>query len=310
MRLLRKYPFAIGLVVALVLIPLGMRWSVPSASARIVAGKCEVSVRIDGAQQWIEKSADFCVGLVSTATATAPATLAPATVAPAPTGTATAIRATATMNHPMPMPTSVATGWHAPTDHEHGDAPPAWVLTSPNKPFTQTRESHSGYKGSYAVSPGGAESYLITHIVSTVFARSHGDHDYQFWLRDPQSGFVAYAEGILDFGSPPPHRTSDTGERPIILSVGDGSCETWYARPGSAPFDLGWTICNRYAKFDGTVLGGNGAFRTADWIVSCKNFPPNNPLLKYCRTEFGVSRLSFIVNSKDYNAPGLTPGGN
>jgi hypothetical protein len=49
-------------------------------------------------------------------------------------------------------------GWHAPTTHEHGDAPPQWVLRSPVKPFTQTRESHVGYKGVYAKDGGGRGS--------------------------------------------------------------------------------------------------------------------------------------------------------
>src|SRR5262249_14373885 len=45
-------------------------------------------------------------------------------------------------------PTAEAgSGWHLPTTHEHGDAPPAWVLASPQQPFTQTRELHVGYKG-------------------------------------------------------------------------------------------------------------------------------------------------------------------
>ena len=159
-------------------------------------------------------------------------TCPPATATVEPTATATAPAATATEHHPTPT-AGVSLGWHSPgshnglNNHEHGDAPPAWVLASAWQPFTQTRESHTGYKGVYDSSPGGAESYLIGHILSTEAARSHGDHDYQFWLRDPQSGQVFYWEGVMCFAqpctSPTPERTSDTGERPIVLGERNAS---------------------------------------------------------------------------------------
>lgn len=218
--------------------------------------------------------------------------------------TPTAVPPTATA-----PPTPIPAGWHAPTTHEHGDAPPAWVLASGNPPFTQTRESHTGYKGAYARSPGGAESYLITHILSTVTARSHGDHDYQLWLRNPNTGEVLYRAGALDFGNPPPLRTVDTGERPIILgerSATDG-CETWYSRPGALLMDMGWTICGRYQRFDGTVIGGTGTFRTVDWIVYPDRLPPGSSLRDTCRVEFGVCRISFIRNSVDYQTGTVVP---
>lgn len=201
----------------------------------------------------------------------------------------------------------VGEGYHAPTTHEHGDAPPQWVLDSGHAPFTQTRESHTGYKGVYDVSPGGAESYLITHILSTAAARSHGDHDYQLWLRSPNTGEILYYEGVLDFGNPPRLRTVDTGQRPIILSVNDGGCETWYSRPGALVMDVGWTICNRYEKFNGTVTNGAGTFRTADWLIPCNRLPFGSSLRAHCVVEYGISRLSFIVNSRDYRAPGVVP---
>lgn len=53
------------------------------------------------------------------------------------------------------------TGWHPPGSHdglnvhEHGAAPPDWVLTSGHAPFTQTREGHTGYKGVAATSANG-----------------------------------------------------------------------------------------------------------------------------------------------------------
>lgn len=232
----------------------------------------------------------------------------PATPTPAATATPTA---TATPAPPVG-------GWHPAGSHgglnvhEHGDAPPAWVTGA----FSQTRESHTGYKGALGRSPGGVESYLVAHIVSTETARSHGDHDYQLWLRDPETGQVFSWQGLLCFSAPDclapvPERRSDTGERPIVLgerSTSDG-CETWYSTPGGIVADIGWTICGRYQGFDGTVLGGVGTFRTVDWVVPCDRLrgAARAALLDNCRVEFGVSRLAFLVQSRDYGAPGIAP---
>jgi hypothetical protein len=236
-----------------------------------------------------------------------PAAVATATVTTEPTATAT---------HDMPMPTTppdVVPGWHAPgahdslNRHEHGDTPPEWATGA----FSQTRESHTGYKGVYDVSPGGVESYFIAHIVATEAARSHGDHDYQLWLRDPDTGYVHYEEGVLCFAQPctAPTRemTDDDGQRPIVLgerSASDG-CETWYSTPGSRIFDSGWTICQRYQAFDGRVLGGDGSYRLMDWIVYPHRMPEDLRALfaDDARVEFGVSRISFI-KSRDYEADG------
>jgi hypothetical protein len=219
--------------------------------------------------------------------------------------------ATTTATAHLHPPSSVApqvSGWHAPTDHEHGDMPPAWVLASGHAPFAQSRESHSGYKGASAAMANGVESYFIAHIVSTKSARSHGDHDYQLWIKDP-SGGISYWQGTLDFGSPPPLRTNDTGERPIILSVGDDGCETWYSRPGAAVVDVGWTICGRYEAFAGSATDDTGTFRTIDWIIPAERlgaFPgAATTLAQYCQIEYDTCRFSFIVNSKDYDAPGV-----
>lgn len=240
-----------------------------------------------------------------------------------PAATTTAVPSPASTLVPSPPsspvpPTStpaVAAGWHAPGSHsglnvhEHGIvAPPAWVNASGNPAFTQSRESHTGYKGVYDVSPGGVESYFIGHIFSSEFARSHGDHDYQLWLRDPETGAVFYVAGILNFGSPGitdpmPERLRDTGERPIALSVNDAGCETWYNRPGSTVIDIGWTMCGRYQAFDGTIRGGVGTFRTIDWVIPCSRLPAGNVMLNNCRVEFGVSRLSFLANNVE-NDPG------
>lgn len=236
----------------------------------------------------------------------------------APTATATTVPPTATMVMPTQTPVTT-TGWHVPgthdglNNHEHGDAPPQWVTDAPDKPFTQSRESHTGYKGVYDVSPGGVESYFIGHVISTETARAHGDHDYQLWLRDADTGAVFYYDGVLCFAepctAPTNERTVDDGSRPIVLgerSSTDG-CETWYSDPGNIIADVGWTICQRYQAFDGTVLGGDGSFRTIDWIIPCDRLTGDarTALLDDCTVEFGVSRLSFLVNSREYETTGV-----
>jgi hypothetical protein len=257
-----------------------------------------------------------------TPTATATATATPTAAA---TATATAVAITAT---PIVSNVVQLVPWHPPgahldpvthrplTPHEHGDAPPAWVLAGAHQPFTQYRESHVGYKGAYAPNDKGSkgvESYLITHVLSTVAARLHGDHDFQLWIRTPGTGTVSYFSGLLDFGTPPIFRLTDTGERPIILAKGDEGatttdCETWYARPGSNIFDLGWTICNRYSKFNGTVLGGNGIYRGMDWTIYTDRFSEfagaDPALVNYCSDDgFGHCRFQWLVIGHEY--PGI-----
>lgn len=250
-----------------------------------------------------------------TAQPTSTATPMPtATNTPPPTATNTATPIAGQPGQPCPSSLHPSTGWHPPVhaasgcyfQHEHGDAPPSWVAQS----FTQSRESHVGYKGVLKAMSNGVESYIVTHVLSTVSARSHGDHDYELWVRDP-SGGLSHWVGIMDFGSPPPLRTTDTGERPIILSVGDGGCETWYSRPGNLVFDIGWTICGRYQNFAGATVGGNGTFRGTDWTIMkdrLATFPGAAPsLAQYAVTEFGVERFQFIDTGHAFPSTGVVP---
>jgi len=255
-----------------------------------------------------------------------------------PTATATSTQT------PSPTPTATAAPtkpvalipWHAPGTHldpithlplpvhEHGDAPPDWTARATCVPFSQTREGHVFYKGMTASDKGGkgVESYLITHIGSTVSARAHGDHDYMAFFLTPGTGVVSCLQGLLDFGSPPPLITTtvDPGTRPIILSksesgvAGFSSCETWYGSPGRLVFDLGWTICNRWQTFGGVVLGGNGAHRGADWHVYVERFsewPGMDPGLAAFAVDdgFGHKRLDFVRNDVAFPADGV-PGPN
>ena len=252
-----------------------------------------------------------------TATPTATATMVMATSTSIPqTSTSVAPTATTGPVAGQPCPTSLhpSTGWHPPVhaasgcfyQHEHGDAPPSWITSA----FTQNRESHVGYKGVLKSMSNGVESYIITHVLSTISARSHGDHDYALWVKDP-SGGISFWQGQMDFGSPPPLRTTDTGERPIILSVGDGGCETWYSRPGNLVFDIGWTICGRYQNFAGVTVGGNGAYRGTDWTIMkdrLASFSGAAPTLaQYAQLQFGVERFQFIDTGHLFPDTGVVP---
>jgi len=290
----KQFRLILILVVALSLVAF-----VPQPPAIALPANCtQVGVTLAGNTLWECPPAAATPTPSATASSTATATVAPtATVTPT---------------------VGLSLGWHAPGSHdglnvhEHGDAPPAWVLASANQPFTQVREFHTGYKGTYATDRDGkgVESYLITHILETVAARSHGDHDYQLWVKTPGTGAVSYWAGSLDFGAPPPLRITDTGERPIILSLNDGPCSTWYSRPGSNVFDMGWTICGRYQNFAGVTLGGNGSYRGMDWTLytSRPQFATADPgLAAFCTPAFGQCRLAFLVTGHQYPAAGVVP---
>lgn len=249
-----------------------------------------------------------------------------------PTATATGTATATATSTPQPTATLaiVPAGWHPPgthldpishlpyPPHEHGDAPPAWTAGQACVPFAQSREGHVFYKGMTAVSKLGVESYIIVHVATTAAARAHGDHDYMAFFLTPGTNVVSCVQGLLDFGNPPPLITAtvDPGIRPIILSKNDGhgafsDCETWYDRPGALVFDLGWTICNRWTRLDGSPDGGNGAHRGADWHVYVDRFgewPGMDPgLAAYAIDDgFGHKRLDFVRNDVSFPSAGVT----
>lgn len=245
------------------------------------------------------------------------------TVTPTPTVTIEPTVTPTPHMHGTPAPATGKCGepnnvWHSNkwancfTGHEHGDAPPQWVAQfaiaggSP-APFSQTRESHSGYKGAYAKHASGAESYLIAHILSNTMARSHGDHDYQLWLKT-SDGQIFYWDGLLCFARPcaaqPALRTFDTNERPIILSQNDGPCETWYA---NNLIDLEWIICGRINHFNASITSGIGTHRTVGWFFYPSRFPSpaREAMQRDCRVEFGVCRLQFRFDGREYPREGI-----
>lgn len=124
--------------------------------------------------------------------------------------------------------------------HEHGEAPPVWVTNrvAANAlipaPFSQTRESHTGYKGVSTISANGVQRYLVAHTPGHKNARSHGDHDGQDYFNEP--GCAAEAcfsvwQGILNFQTAPDPRPQlkcgKASSQPASISHTPGG-ELWY----------------------------------------------------------------------------------
>jgi hypothetical protein len=171
--------------------------------------------------------------------------------------------------------------WQPPSDHEHGDAPPAWVLAAGYSPsFTHAANTpnenhlpykHTGFKG-YSARLNGVDVYVIMHLDTNPSGHTSRFHSYQFWMRDP-SGGVSHMHGWLDFGGDDLTQTGpnlrrircdDTGVRPII-AVNDQSCggpiqfESWYSRAAGHRGQAGWmpdfgfnTSANYYTGGDPT----------------------------------------------------------
>lgn len=170
--------------------------------------------------------------------------------------------------------------WHAPAcGHEHGDAPPQWIMDAG---YTVAFDEHGGFHGNtgetentikhmamkgFSATFGDQEVYVRTHIQSNVLDRSARYHSNEIWLRDAQGG-VSHWQGWMNSGDPVPGYDPDTqtfsnaagrrskaladnNQRPIILVVdGDAAakgqtCEQWYVTnsyEGWAP-EYGWNVC-------------------------------------------------------------------
>lgn len=230
-----------------------------------------------------------------------------ATAIPLPTNTPVPPTAT-----PLPLPTVTPAPnmidmiWHSPAPHgdrpthEHGDAPPQFVLDflgvkSVNEAMLFTHAGntpgenmlnykHTAFKGWYAewtVPQGLVKWYGVFHLDTNPAGHTSRFHSYQLWVQDP-SGNVSHFEGWVDFGTgnmtgPQKIVTCgvDSGIRPIML-VNQAGCnvrfENWYARAagsgGWAP-DFGFNINPTY--FD---IGSGDPLNTADW-QQIGNFPRN-----------------------------------
>lgn len=203
----------------------------------------------------------------------------PATATPEPTATnvpptatdvpptATDVPPTATEHHEENVGVCGESNdaWHpgvvngCSAGHEHGDAPPAWVINSDFTPaFThpantplenQLPHKHSAFKGHYLVDDG-VTMYGLFHMDFNPGGHASRFHSYQIWALDA-AGNVSYWTGWLDFGDgnatgPNLRRIhcDSTVVRPI-MAVNDEGCgpvqfESWYSRPGGGPWDMGF----------------------------------------------------------------------
>jgi hypothetical protein len=201
-----------------------------------------------------------CATLVPTATATATATNTPGAVA--------------------------LTGWHAPTDHEHGDAPPQWATDfsqahfghgivyggdEASSPMEVTMKEHV-FKGIAVNTVAGGDVYLRYHAGSNPADRAARYHSFELYYRDT-SGAVSIWQGWYDTGDPNstsarcPRRTQPLpceNQRPIIL-VTDQAALDQGIRSGALPNYIAPTIAAD-ARDDGF---GN---RRVEWLTE-RTFP-------------------------------------
>lgn len=276
----RKVKFSLSIVVALVLMGAGaIGWGVANGQSftqvvALVRGET-ARVTCDGANRLRadrqnERTIDLSCGQPAQPTATSAPTVAP-TDAPtaAPTATAT----------PMPPGEMVDMLWHPPMAHgdrprhEHGDPPPAWLLTyygvnevaqlplfqhDANTPGeTVPYWKHTGFKG-WETNFNGQSCYGVFHLDFNPGGHVSRFHSYRLWCQDG-TGAVSAISGWLDFGTgnntgPQVVETcgQDSGVRPIML-VNQAGCnvrfENWYARAGGsgdwAP-DFGFNINPNY----------------------------------------------------------------
>lgn len=146
--------------------------------------------------------------------------------------------------------------WHPPvvgdceTQHEHGDAPPAWVTASawpamfdhPGNTPNENILKHTSFKG-FEARLDGIDLYVVMHLDTNPSGHNSRFHSYQMWARDG-AGEVSHWDGWTDFADDDAqagptirrHGCDDTGERPI-MAVNDEACgvvrfENWYPRPG------------------------------------------------------------------------------
>lgn len=192
-------------------------------------------------------------------------------VTPEPT-----VQPTATAQPPM---NEVDLFWHAPgiahgdrPAHEHGDAPPQWLLDAGIRPtFNHVGgtpgENHAFYKHTafkgWTGQFNGQEWYGVFHLDFNPAGHTSRFHSYQLWVRDA-TGAISAISGWLDFGvgnSTLPQVVlqcgGDDSTRPIMNPPVQGcpiSFESWYARAGGsgdwAP-DFGFNINpNFYAGGD------------------------------------------------------------
>lgn len=216
------------------------------------------------------------------------ATATPLPTAVPPTATPVPPTAVPTVVPPTAVPPTATPGmdmammmWHAPgghsgiAAHEHGDAPPAWVIAAGytpsfthagNTPLENTlAHKHTAFKG-WSAKMDGVDIFCIFHLDFNPGGAASRFHSYQCWFKDAAGG-VSNLNGVLDFGVG--NNTLGTivrlcntnlgGEpRPVIAENGFGCTppkfSVWYSRPGGHYIDIGFAVSPTYY-----MDGPNGA---------------------------------------------------
>jgi hypothetical protein len=251
-------------------------------------------------------------------------------VAPTPTANPTQPPTQSPSPTPRPTQTPVPTPpptlghdsrtWHPPTDHEHGDAPPQWIMAAGytvgfdqhggfhgNTSATENTTKHAAMKG-FAARFKGVDVYFRVHIASNVLDRMARYHSYEVWARDA-SGGVSHWQGWFNSGDPVadrvPRTQPDPGRRPVVLVVDAASlanqigCEQWYGATASWSWDFGWTVCGTTTVFypgendqPGTehwrTTGANGAeLRRLEAAWYDGSYGRFHPVGRFWATQFG-----------------------
>lgn len=254
-------------------------------------------------------------GVTPTATATATAQPTP-TVTTAPTSAPTSAPS-ATPGH-----IDMALGkcgepmdrWHAAvigtceTGHEHGDAPPDWVLNSGYLPLfmhamgtgpAENSLKHACMKGYSESGPGGTQWYLIHHGCSMPFDRLSRFHSWQLWIREANTN-ISYLSGWVDYGDPKhiddggnraPSSQFDEFHNNQLLFKGimridtrpQPVCEQWYSSVGGPnpntsywyP-DFAWLACGSVTAYTdnerryarGERPAGYDPYNPSSWVLT------------------------------------------
>jgi hypothetical protein len=161
-----------------------------------------------------------------------------------------------------------ASHWHLPYDvahgclfdHEHGDAPPQWIMDAG---YMVAFDDHGGFHGNTSAAEnaakhpamkgylldvqdynGGAQQiYFRFHIASNVLDRMARYHSYEVFMKDAAGG-VSHWQGWFNSGDPVTDRViytgfNDPGRRPIVLVQNEQTFPTakneqWYARASTS----------------------------------------------------------------------------
>lgn len=185
-----------------------------------------------------------------------------------PQSTATA---TNTATPVTPSATSTATAgqitdaWHAPTNHEHGDAPPAWANAWSQAEFGhpiiyggdestpgENVHKHEAYKG-FSFTKEGVQIYIRLHFQSNPHGRCTEWHSYEVYALDQAQnvshwqGWIPVGEDVIGGGANAANPHALAGNAHFIAGASIvGQAEQWYVGQkydaASWSWDFVWQI--------------------------------------------------------------------